>query len=390
MAVNVPVARETGQIQRGLAPRPAAWFFGAMPSRRVLLTAIAVALAGCSGDPEGPLPGVPAGPPQSSEILLQAVDAGTGGALTDGQLRVRYLVREPITVDATGDEVVASAEPYHIAHDVTTDELVVEVRLEAPSYFRLDTVLSVARGATAGPLTVRLARRLERSAATGRPVGGTRPAAGGGTPAGGAPRPAAPSDPDAGVDRSALEAGNQAFGRGEWLAAVQAYRDMAAPSGTGAYAGAYQQGLVNQGVSHMNLGEMGAAMDALEAATDVALPSHQAWRFLAHVQCEVGRVDEGLDSLDELEDLEGEIPATERREALAFGKFEEGLCRKRTFDRTEGTLNLVNAGRSVVSAFEDFLEQADGVSSPSAELTAAVGEANSLLEEIRARMRRGG
>jgi hypothetical protein len=104
----------------------------------------------------------------------------------------------------------------------------------------------------------------------------------------------------------------------------------------------------------------------------------------------VGRVDDGLDAVDEIEDMEDDIPAAQRGTALALGKYEEGRCRKRTFDRTEGTLNLVSAGSSVVSAFEDFLEMGGAVPSPSADLTAAMADANTLLEEIRARMRRGG
>ena len=62
----------------------------------------------------------------------------------------------------------------------------------------------------------------------------------------------------------------------------------------------------------------------------------------------------------------------------------------RTFDRTEGTLNLVSAGRRVVAALDDFIDDAEDVEQPTPELTEAVEHAQGLLEEVRARMRRGG
>ena len=346
-------------------------------SRSGLSLPVLLALtAGCSGDPGAPLAEAPSGPPQSSEVVFQAVDAGTGGALTDAQLTVRYLVRAPITLDAVASEAVPSTEPYRISHEVRADSLVVEVRLEAPSYHRLDTVLAVARGASVGPLTVRMARRLERTA-TARPAGGgSRPAA-------------PPPDPDAAIDRSALQTGDQAFRSGNWFDAAVAYTGMAAPTGTGSYARAYQQGMVNRGVSHINLGEMGSAMDALEVATAVDLPNPQAYRYLGHVQCAVGRVDDGLDSLDEVEDAADGVSAGQRGVAVAMGKFEEAVCRKIEFDRTEGTLNRVRTSTRAIKEFEDFLEQAGALGSPPAEVRDAVVEANAAVDEIRARMRRG-
>lgn len=360
-----------------------------MSARALSLPVFLLFAAACSGDPRGPLPEAPTGPGQSSEVVFQAVDAGTGGALTDERVTVRYLVRTPITLDAVAAEAVSSAEPYRIAHEVATDSLVLEVRLEAPSYHRLDTTLAVARGASAGPLTVRMSRRLDRAAQA--PT--TRPAAGGArptTPTPAAGQPAPPPDPDAGLDRSALQAGDQAFGAGNWFEAAAAYERMPAPTGTGAYARAYQQGMVNRGISHINLAEMGAAMDALELATDVDIPNHQAFRYTGHVMCAVGRVDDGLDALDELEDMASDIPASERGVGLAMGKFEEATCRKIEFERTEGTLNRVRTSARAIEEFEAFLEQAGALGSPPAEVTESVTAAQAAIDEIRARMRRGG
>lgn len=353
----------------------------------LLATALVGLAAGCSGDPEGPLTGVPTGPAQSSEVVFQAVDAGTGGALNDDQLTVRYLVRTPITLDASAVESVPSAEPYRVAHDVEGDSLVVEVRLEARSYHRVDTVFAVQRGGAAGPFTVRMTRRLERVAGGRTPTESGPTASPGPT---GRTEETRPTDPDAGADRSPLQAGDRAFRAAQWFEAASAYGRMPAPTGLGDYARAYQGGMVNAGVSHINLAEMGAALDALETAVSVDIPNPRAYRYLGHVQCAVGRVDEGLDALDELEDAVDAIPAAERPAMLAFGRYEEALCRKRTFDRTEGTLNLVSAGRAATVALEGFIEQGSAVTPSTPEMTAALDDANRLLEEIRARMRRGG
>ncbi|NJD18150.1 MAG: hypothetical protein FIA95_02550, partial [Gemmatimonadetes bacterium] len=150
-----------------------------MPRRRLLPLLAALSAAGCSGEAELPTR-APLGPAEESRLTFQAVDAGTGGAITNDQMTVRYLVRAPITLDAAAVDRVSSVEPYAIAHPVAEDSLVVEVRLEAASYHRLDTVLAVARGGAAGPFTLRMARRLERAAAAGG--GGGAPPAGGAQP----------------------------------------------------------------------------------------------------------------------------------------------------------------------------------------------------------------
>jgi hypothetical protein len=339
--------------------------------------------AGCSGDPRGALAEPSTGPRQASEVTFQAVDAGTGDALTDPRMTVRYIVRSPITLDAVGRDTVSSAEPYRISHEVEVDSLVLEVRLEAPSYHRRDTILAVARGTAVGPLTVPMSRRLTaRDGSEGRP----EPETGSRNTR----EPAVENRPAAGSNESALRAGDRAFARGRWFEAAAAYQRMPVPTRAGAYARAYQQGMVNRGVAHIRLNELGAALEALEVAVAMETPNPQVYRYLGHVLCAVGRVDDGLDALDEIEDMADEIPAAQRPLALAFGKYEEGLCRKRSFDRTEVTLNLVSAGRSVIAALDDFVDRAGDVEQPPRELTQAVEHAEGLLEEVRSRMRRGG
>ncbi|MFV2007434.1 MAG: hypothetical protein ACC667_08300, partial [Longimicrobiales bacterium] len=167
-----------------------------------------ILVVACSGEADSPAQ-VPLGEPEASEIVLQAVDAGTGAALSDDRMTVRYLVRSPITLDASAAERVPSGETYQIEHAVAEDRLVIELRLEAPSYHRLDTVLSVARGSSAGPFTIRMARRLDRVVGGRPPPSTARPIS----------RPA-PADPDAGIDRTALRAGDRAFQSGDWAAAT--------------------------------------------------------------------------------------------------------------------------------------------------------------------------
>lgn len=359
-------------------------------SRLPLLALVtALALSACSGDPEFPTR-PPSGPAQASGIAFQAVDAGTGGALTNPELTVRYLVRAPVTLDAAAVERVASTEAYRIAHDVAEDSLVVEVRLEADAYHRLDTVLAVERGAQAGPFTLRMTRRLERAAAASGP---------GGPGSGSQPGPAAAQQPVAAGtpassstwDRTALDAGNRAFSSGSWLQAIRAYQGMEAPAATSAAdVRAYQQGLVNQGVSHINVGEYAGALDALEEAVGLPTPSGAASLRLAQAQCAVGRVEDGRRTLAGVERMAPQLDARERPSALAVTQYVTALCGLGDLDKAQTAIERVRVGGRLVQELQGFVDRAAGVSPRADYLDPAVADAQKRIEEIRERMRRGG
>jgi len=338
-------------------------------------------LAGCSSEAE-PTRDAPARAAEPSEVVLQAVDAGTGAALTDGQFTVRYLVRAPITLNASAVEQVPASEPYRIAHAVSEDNLVVELRLEAESYHRIDTVLTVARGASAGPYTVRMTRRLDR-------VASTRPARSGRTnPAPAATTPSQPTDPDAGIDRSALRAGNEAFQARDWGGATSAYLNMVEPPRrTGPYAQAYQQALVRLGVSHINLGEWAGALNALEQAVSFDSPGFNAYLTLGQAQCEVGRSDAGRASLDQIE--ASSIPGQERPVVLALVGYQRAVCDQGDFDRAESAIQRVQTGSLTIQAFESFIEQGEALNPVPGRVQQAISQARRRIADIRDRMRRG-
>ena len=354
---------------------------------RELPILFSLALVGaCSGDAQ-PAGNAPARDPEPSVVVLQAVDAGTGAALTDGQLTVRYLVRAPITLDASAVERVSASEPYRIAHAVAEDNLVVELRLEAESYHRLDTVLTVARGASAGPYTVRMTRRLDRAASAGG-----QPAAGGRitTPSRANVAASEPADPDAGIDRTALRVGNEAFQAGDWVAATRAYLNMVEPPRrTGVYARAYQQALVRLGVSHINLGEWAGALNALDAAVSFDSPGFNAYLTLSQVQCEVGRTDDGRRSLSRIDDMATSIPGGERPVVMSLVAYQRAVCGQADFDRAGSALRRVQTGSLTIQAFEAFIEQSESLNPQPARLQQAVGNARRRIAEIRDRMRRG-
>ncbi len=359
-----------------------------MRPRDVWILASTVLLGGCSGEAE-PAGDPPARDPEQSEVIVQAVDAGTGGALTDEQLTVRYLVRAPITLDASAVEQISASEPYRIAHAVSEDNLVVELRLEAESYHRLDTVLTVPRGASAGPYTVRMTRRLERIASGV----GTRPSAGGGRADTRPPadaQPSRPTDPDAGIDRAALRTGNEAVQAGDWVAATRAYlRMVEPPRRTGVYARAYQQALVRLGVSHINLGEWAGALNALEEAVSFDSPGFNAYLTLGQAQCEVGRTDDGRRSLGRIDDMATSIPGQDRPVVLALVAYQRSVCSQRDFERAESALQRVQQGSLTIQAFEAFIELGEALNPQPARLQQAVGNARRRITEIRDRMRRG-
>lgn len=357
-----------------------------MERRGLVSLTLATLLGACSADAGSPpLESPPAGPPEPSEIVLQAVDAGTGAALADDDLTVRHLVRFPITLDESAVEEVPASEPYHIQHSVAWDSLVVEVRLEAPSYHRLDTVLMVARGETTSPITLRLTRRLEGMAAGGLSQGSGAPAAG---------RPSSASasspDPDAGMDRTALRAGDQAYAGGNWLAAIRAYRNMPPPPrSTGTYAREYARGLVRMGESHMRLGELAGALDALETASASPEAGYQAFLLLGQAQCTVGRFDDGRASVRQIERMAPDIPASEWGTARALAAYQRAHCTYQQFQRVEAALDILRVGGEAIDEYEEFLEEGEALSPVPPVVSAALETARNHIEEIRERMRTG-
>lgn len=326
-----------------------------------------------------------AGPPEESAVVLQAVDAGTGGALSNDRLTVRYLVRSPITLDASAVEEISATEPYRIEHEVGEDSLVVEVRLEAPAYHRVDTVLAVARGGSSGPFTIRMTRRLGRQAG-----GETRPSRTSDearpTPSRPEPSPSGAEAPGGGTDRPAMRAGDRAFDRGDWSSARAAYQRMESPDGTsGAYAREYQAALVRKGISHINLGEWGSAMETLEEAVTFDSVNPTAYLRLGQAQCAVGMIEVGHQTLAELRRLPS-VPS----HALALARYQDALCAQREFESAEGTMARLQTGSQAIQELEAFIEEAEALSPVPAEVDSALTDARARIEEIRGELRGAG
>jgi len=315
-----------------------------------------------------------------STVMVQAVDAGTGSALSDDEMTVRYLVRSPVTLDETAVDQVPSNEPYQIRHMIQADDLVVEVRLEADSYFRLDTVVSVQRGGTAGPLTMRMSRRLDRVASEEPepPPAPVRPSGGG--------RGSLPSS-SSGPDRSALLAGNQAFNRGSWLEAAEAYARMPLPDDADSeYGRAYQLALVRRGVAHMNRAEFGAALQVLESAANYGTPGFQTFLQLAGAQCAVGRTEEGRGTLAQLERT---LNRRSRNDQLLVGAligYERGLCSHGEFDRAQTTRERVRTGSQAINELQGFIDFGERIEPVPPAVQTAIDDARSRIQTIRRNM----
>ena len=357
-----------------------------MPRRVLSILAAPAIFGACSTEPPVP-PQIATGAPESSELVFQAVDAGTGSALRDARMTVRYLVRSPITLDASAVELVSSTEPYRIVHEVAEPDLVVEVRLEADSYHRVDTVLSVPRGESAGPFTIRMARRLGQAAESGgaptRPVDGRTAAAAQPVTTQPAARPTTGA-----VDRSALDAGNRAFAQDDWFAATTAYQRMPAPTDpSSAYAQEYARAMVRRGVAHINRGEYGGALEALEAAVGFDDPGFEAYLRLGQAQCAVGRGEEGRGNLAALGRDVNRMPPVERPFVSAMIEYHKGLCSEADFDRAEATMDRVRTGAAAIRGYEAFLELAGNVSPTSSELQAAIDDATQRIAAVRQRIR---
>jgi hypothetical protein len=327
----------------------------------------------------------PLGHAEAAVVLVQAVDAGTGAALSDRELTVRYLVQSPITLDVSMVELVPSLEPYQVRHVIQEDMLVVEMRLEASSYHRLDTVLSVPKGTSAGPLTMRMARRLdlvaqgpaepEREPVVAPPGGGR------GT------LPAASQGPDRGPDRGPLVAGNRAFERGSWLEATESYSRMQLPDDPGSeYGQEYQQALLRRGVAHMNRAEYGAALEVLESAASYGTPGFQTHLRLAAAQCAVGRTAEGRGTLATLQRGLSRRTPNEQLLVGALIDYERGLCSHGEFDRAETTRERVRTGSAAIQELQSFIDFGERIEPVPPVVQTAIDDARGRIELIRRRM----
>ena len=355
-----------------------------MAASRFAIPAVLCASAACYGPPDMPLR-EPLDHPEAATVLVQAVDAGTGAALADAEMTVRYLVRSPITLDASTVERVTPLEPYEIRHVIQEDTLVVEMRLEASSYHRLDTVVAVPKGATAGPLTMRLSRRLDLVAGGTKdpePVAVAEPPP---PPAGGG-RGTLP-DVSRGPDRSALLAGNRAFERGSWLEATEAYARMELPDDPDSdYGREYQQALLRRGVAHMNRAEYGAALEVLESAASYGAPGFQTFLRLAAAQCAVGRTEEGRGTLAQLERGLNRRSQNEQLLVGALIDYERGLCSYGEFDRAETTRERVRTGSAAIQELQAFIDFGERIEPVPPAVQTAVEDARERIELIRRRM----
>jgi hypothetical protein len=353
------------------------------PLRRCAVLATVGVFAGCFSPPDAP-PQLRVGGLEPTALVLQAVDAGTGSALADAEMTVRYLVRAPIAFDASAVDQVRSVEPYRIEMPVGEENLVLEVRLEADSYHRLDTVFSVPRGSSAGPLTVRLSPRLGRVAEAAGPAtassGGSLPRANS-TPL---PGPAvAGSEPD----RGPMTAGDRAFRDNSWLSATEAYERMPAPGDDlDAYGRDYLDAKVRQGIAHINRSEYGRALEVLEEAVDMREPTADAYLRLAQSQCAVGRSEEGVGTLAQVGRMRNRLLPEEQSRVSALMSYHRGVCGHLDFERAEATRDRVRAGAQATQELNAFIEGARAMSPVPPEVYAAVQDAERRVAEIRRAM----
>jgi len=291
-----------------------------------------------------------------------------------------------VTLDETAVERVSSVQPYEIRQLIQADRLVLEVRLEADSYFRLDTVLSVPRGGSAGPLTMRMSRRLnlvasgsepERPEPEPAPV--TRPSGGG--------RGNLPTSSATGPDRAPLLRGNQAFQRGSWLEAAEAYARMPVPDDPDSdYGQLYQQALVRRGIAHMNRAEYGAALEVLEAAAGYGSPGYQTFLQLAAAQCAVGRTEEGRGTLAQLDRSLSRRSQDDQLVLGALVRYARGVCSHNEFDRSQTTRERVRTGSQAITELQDFIDFAERIEPTPQPVQGPLEDARNRIETIRRRM----
>lgn len=342
-----------------------------MALRRIAASIGVAALTGCYTPPDPP-PTARTGALEPTRLVVQAVDAGTGSVLQDEELTVRYLVREPIVFDVAAVDTVPSVEPYEISHSLGDPQLVLEVRLEAASYHRLDTVLTVPRGGSAGPLTMRMSRRLDRVV--------EQPST---TPVVAPPDPT-PSPTSSG--RAVMQVGDRAFDRQAWLEATEAYQRMPAPSDDmSQYGRDYLQAKIRQGVAHINRSEFERALEIFEEVTAMRQPGPNAYLRLAETQCAVGRTEEGRGTLAQVARARSGMDPVQQSTVSAMIAYQRGVCSHGEFDRAQTTRDRVRTGAQATQELNAFVEGARAMSPVPPEVYNAVQDAERRVAEIRRR-----
>ena len=343
-----------------------------MASRFFTVGLSALFLVGCYAPPDTP-PSIRTGALEETALIFQAVDAGTGGPLSDSEMTVRYLVREPVTFDASNVQRISSREPYEISHAMGEPRLVLEVRLEADSYHSLDTVLTVDRGQSAGPYTVRLSRRLDRVVATRTPVEAR--AAG--------PATVVP-------DYSAINAGNRAFQQQAWLEASEAFQGMPAPSDEmDEYGRAYLEAKIRQGIAHINRSEYGRALEIFEEVVEIEESGAQSFLRLAQTQCAVGRIEEGRGTLASLGRARNRMTPQEQSNVSAMIAYQRGVCTQSQFEGAQTTRERVRYGAQATRELNEFVEGARAMSPVPPEVYNAVQDAERRVADIQRRIAGG-
>jgi tetratricopeptide (TPR) repeat protein len=312
-----------------------------------------------------------------TELTVEAVDRSTGSALVDDSFTLRYLARSPITLDATAVEEVPSSEGYHIGQTIAEDSLVLELRLEAPSYDRLDTVLAVAWGSSLGTVRVPLTPRTDRVAAERPTSGQTSPSTPAGRP-GGAPAASV-------VDRGPLEAGDRAFETGDWAGAVRAYGRMPTPTDREAdYAFDYELALVRQGISYINLGQWQEAHDVLQEAVAFDFREYTAFFYLGQVQCVLGQYEAGRQSLNHIPDwLTLSISEAQRPIVLTLIDYQLAMCTYGEARQARTQSELQRLRDQALQEFQRFLDRAEALAPMPPEVQAAVTDARQRMAEMR-------
>ncbi|MFC1574531.1 hypothetical protein ACFL3Z_00435, partial [Gemmatimonadota bacterium] len=173
--------------------------------------------------------------------------------------------------------------------------------------------------------------------------------------------------------------------------ATNAYLNMPVPPRrTGSYALEYVQSRIRLAESHINLGEWGGALDALEEAVTFEGAGHSAYLLLGQAQCTVGRFGDGRATLERIAGMAPTIPSGERATAHALAGYQKANCAHQEFIRAQASMDILRTGSAAIREYDAFIQQGEAVDPPPPPVAAALEQARTRIEEIRERMRGGG
>ena len=142
---------------------------------------------------------------------------------------------------------------------------------------------------------------------------------------------------------------------------------------------------MRRGISHINLGDLNGALEALREAVAFDFREYTAYFYLGQVQCSLGQFESGRRTLSEINRLDFSISEAQRPIVLVLVDYQRAMCSYHEFRRARDRADVARSGNQAIQEFEDFIRRGEALSPVPQQVQNAVADARSRVQEIRGR-----